>query len=87
MLGELSAPLSSNKCLPRPVIGERLRMTDFSSDALLGSEGCALLSLLRRGAIEAHESIKLCIKALFFHSLISEMNISISVLPWGKDSG
>lgn len=66
MFRELYAPLSSNKCLPRPVIGEHLRMTDSSSDPLLESEGCALLSVLRRGAIEAYESIKLCIKALFF---------------------
>lgn len=81
MFRELSAPLSSNKCLPPAVIGECLRMTDFSSDPLLESEGCVLLC---RGAIEAHESIKLNKKPFFSLPLISEMNISISVLPLGR---
>lgn len=65
MFREVSAPLSSNKCLPRPVIGERLGMTDFSSDPLLESESCAVLC---RGAIEAHESIKLYKTPFFFYS-------------------
>lgn len=42
MFRELTAPLSSNKCLSLCVIGERLRMSDFSSDPLLESEGSAL---------------------------------------------
>lgn len=62
MFTELSAPLSSNKCLPRLVIGECLRMTDFSSDPLLDSESFALLC---RGAIEACKSIKLYKKTYF----------------------
>lgn len=57
MFRELSALLTSNKCLPQPVVGECLGMTDFSSDPLL-----ELLSVLCHGAVEAHESIKLCIK-------------------------
>lgn len=75
MFREVSALLSSNKCLPRPVIGECLRMTDFSSDPLLESESCALLCC---GAIEYRKSIKLY-KNPFFLPLMSEMNISISV--------
>lgn len=62
MLAELSAPLGSNKCLPRPVIGKCLRMTDFSSDPLLESESCALLC---RGAIEACEGTELLKTPLF----------------------
>lgn len=65
MFREVSAPLSSNKCLPRPVIGERLGMTDFSSDPLSESVSCALLC---RGAVEAHESIKLYKTPFFFSS-------------------
>lgn len=60
-------------------------MTDFSSDPLL-----ELLSVLRHGAVEARESIKLRIKKKknrLFPSLISKMNISISVLPLGRMAG
>lgn len=66
------------------VIGECLGMTDFSSDPLLESESCAVLC---RGAMEARESIKLYKTTFFFFfipPLISEMNISISVLPLGR---
>lgn len=57
MFRELSAPLTSNKCLSQPVVGECLGMTDFSSDPLL-----ELLGVLCHGAVEARESIKLRIK-------------------------
>lgn len=56
-------------------------MTGFSSDPLLESESCAVLC---RGAIEARESIKLYKTTFFSPPLISEMNISISVLPLGR---
>lgn len=84
MFRELSAPLTSNKCLSQPVVGECLGMTDFSSDPLL-----ELLGVLCHGAVEARESIKLRIKKKnrLFPSLISKMNISISVLPLGRMAG
>lgn len=83
MFRELSAPLTSNKCLSQPVVGECLGMTDFSSDPLL-----ELLGVLCHGAVEARESIKLRIKKnRLFPSLISKMNISISVLPLGRMAG
>lgn len=85
---ELTAPLTSNKSHPQPVIDECLRMTDFSSDPLLE---CALrcVCALCCGAIKLLNSIKLCVKPVFFPTPPSSLKWTLqsAVLPLGRMAG